>query len=180
MKTMTRILIILGIIGFMMTACDLGGTNPTVTDVTINQPTSKVETVGGGTFYGSGSTFTVTVQGENNPSQSVTWTRSGTDLNSGTTITGGVLTVHTDDHGKEIVITATSTVDTTKSNNVTVTVVTVLPSEFVGDWIGETLPNVLATHELTSVDLFNNYISIRIFEYGQGKEKGEGIQGSYI
>jgi hypothetical protein len=150
-----------------------GGSNATVTSVTINQPTSKVETVGTGntvsTFYGSGVVFTATVQGENNPSQSVTWTieetDQGTDLNAGTTITDGVLTVHNDDHGKLISITATSTADTTKYDiKYYIRAVAVLPSDFYGIWENENLKVVISSNNkrIESITNPENYYEHKI------------------
>ncbi|MCL2720318.1 MAG: InlB B-repeat-containing protein [Treponema sp.] len=111
----------------------------TYTGLTITRPVinpGTAETVASQTFYGSGAAFSATVQGDNNPIQTVTWSISGTDITS--SINNGVLTVSEADHGKQITVTATSTVIDTIFNSVTVIIVDCLPSKFFGAWINET------------------------------------------
>ena len=153
------------VIAFLVAGCSTdGGDDNTATDgtssghaiytsVTIIQPTSNVEIVGTTptTFYGTGAIFTVTVQGENNPTQTVTWTRTGDNLNAETKITDGILTVNVADHGKDITITATSTVDTTKKDSVTIKAVICLPSDFYGKWVMSTDPTAIRTISDTKV-----------------------------
>jgi hypothetical protein len=143
---------IVAVLTFIITliACDDGNKDPTYDSVVINLPTSKADTVkaytgvfnkypvddgdiSNITFYGSGANFTATVNGKNNPQQSVSWEIIG-NVNSGTNISNGILTVAIADHGKTFSIKATSIVDTTKSDTVTITAVKDLPSDFFGKW----------------------------------------------
>jgi formylglycine-generating enzyme required for sulfatase activity len=103
------------------TACDNpsggGGSTPggtVITGVTVNPGTVNVAK--GGT-----QTFTATVAGTGNPVQTVTWTLSGGG--EGTTISAaGVLSVAANETAASLIVTATSTVDTTKSGTATVSV----------------------------------------------------------
>lgn len=87
-----------------------GGT-PTVSSVTVSPSTPTV----------SGSTtqqFAATVAGTNNPGQGVTWAASAGTINSSGLFTAPAATASS----QSITITATSTVDNTKSGTATVTV----------------------------------------------------------
>ena len=110
---------IAAVIAFSMAGCpqpDVQGTTPTVTDVTVSPVTPNV--VKGGT-----QTFTATVTGTNDPAQNVTWSIDETSKNAGTAISsGGVLTVAVAETLTTLTVRATSTVDTTKSGQATVTV----------------------------------------------------------
>jgi formylglycine-generating enzyme required for sulfatase activity len=89
----------------------------TVSGVTVYPGTASVAK--GGT-----QTFTATVAGTGNPAQTVTWTLSGDG--EGTTISAaGVLAVSANETATSLTITATSTVDTSKSGTAAVTVPTV-------------------------------------------------------
>jgi formylglycine-generating enzyme required for sulfatase activity len=92
--------------------------------VTITSPAVSAVTVSPGTVgvtKGGTRTFTATVAGTGNPAQTVTWTLSGGG--AGTTISSaGVLTVAANETATSLTVTATSTVDTTKSGTAAVTV----------------------------------------------------------
>lgn len=91
-----------------------GTTTPTVTSVSVSPSPATVQK--GGTQQ-----FTATVSGTNNPAQTVRWTVTGGK--TGTSIsTGGLLTVASDETAGALTVTATSTVDTTKSGTAAVTV----------------------------------------------------------
>jgi hypothetical protein len=62
------------------------------------------------------------VTGTNNPAQTVTWTIETTDVAEGTQFTGAVLTVAEGETKATITVKATSTADTSKSGEATVTV----------------------------------------------------------
>jgi uncharacterized protein YjdB len=86
----------------------------TVQSVTVSPPTASLE-------RSATQTFTATVQGTNNPAQTVTWSVSGGG--TGTSIsTGGVLTVAANESAATLTVTASSTVDTTKSGTAVVTI----------------------------------------------------------
>ncbi len=90
-------------------------TEPTVSSVTVSPETATVEA-------GKTQSFQAVVTGENDPAQTVTWTVSG-NTSAGTTIdANGLLTVATDETATQLVVTATSTVDASKSDYATVTV----------------------------------------------------------
>jgi hypothetical protein len=86
---------------------------PTVTNVTVNPATARVD-------KGGSQQFTATVIGTNNPSQAVTWVVEGG--RNGTTITEGFLTIAADETAPTLTLRATSTLDTGKSGTATVTV----------------------------------------------------------
>lgn len=91
-----------------------GGTapaTPTVTSVSVSPAT--VSLAGAGT-----QTFTAAVAGTNNPAQTVTWAASAGSITSGGVFTAPAATGST----QTITITATSTVDTSKSGTATVTI----------------------------------------------------------
>lgn len=91
-----------------------GTTTPTVTSVSVSPNPATVQK--GGTQQ-----FTATVSGTNNPAQTVRWTVTGGK--TGTSIsTGGLLTVISDETAATLTVTATSTVDTSKSGTAAVTV----------------------------------------------------------
>ena len=91
-----------------------GTTTPTVTSVSVSPSPATVQK--GGTQQ-----FTATVSGTNNPAQTVRWTVTGGK--TGTSIsTGGLLTVISDETAATLTVTATSTVDTSKSGTAAVTV----------------------------------------------------------
>ena len=95
--------VLVGIFAFFFIGCDNSTTPvPTYDSVTINLPTTKIETFFGTSFFGSGAQFTASVSGSNNPSQTVTWTILGEGLNIGTSLIDGLLTVAIEDHGKDI------------------------------------------------------------------------------
>jgi uncharacterized protein YjdB len=85
---------------------------PAVSVVTVSPATP-------GVAKGGTQRFSATVTGVNNPSQAVTWSVAG-----GVTGTGisaeGVLTVAADESAASLTVTATSTVDTSKSGTATV------------------------------------------------------------
>ncbi len=86
---------------------------PTVTGVTVTPSTATVQ-------KGTTKQFSATVEGTNNPSQNVTWSVNST---SGSSIsTSGLLTVVAGETAATLTVTATSTVDNTKSGMATVTV----------------------------------------------------------
>jgi hypothetical protein len=90
----------------------------TVTSVTVSPKTPAAEA-------GEELTFTATVVGTNNPAQTVTWTvyrSDGGALKIGTAFIGAKLTVAGDEPVGTLIVTATSTVDTTKSDTATLTV----------------------------------------------------------
>jgi hypothetical protein len=95
------------------------GTRPTVTSVAVSPATPSVAP--GGT-----QAFIAIVTGTNSPDQTVTWavSRSGGTAKTGTAFTGATLTVAIDEPVGTLTVTATSTVDTTKSGTATVTVST--------------------------------------------------------
>ena len=87
---------------------------PTVTAVTVAPATATVT-------KGATQQFTATVTGEHDPAQTVTWTVEGGT--TGTTISDtGLLTVAADETATTLTVTATSTVDQSKSGIATVTV----------------------------------------------------------
>jgi hypothetical protein len=110
------------IIALVLTGCpdpNGGGDNPdpTVTSVTVSSTTSIVE-------QGKDLTFTATVTGDNSPAQTVTWEVSRSDgaVKDDTKFTGAKLTVAGDEPIGTLTVTATSTVDKTKSGTMDVTV----------------------------------------------------------
>jgi len=126
-------LVLVGILAFLI-GCDNGTTLvPTYDSVTINLPTAKIETLFGTTFFGSGAQFTASVNGSNNPRQTVTWTILGEGLSTGTSLVDGLLIVAIEDHGRTFSIKATSTVDTSLSDILTIMAVRCLPSDFYGN-----------------------------------------------
>jgi len=93
-----------------------GGTTPTVTGVSIDPTSASVAK--GGT-----QTFSATVTGTGSPSQAVTWTVTGkTDANTGIS-PAGLLTVGAAETASSLSVKATSIYDPTKSNTVTVSVI---------------------------------------------------------
>jgi hypothetical protein len=100
------------------------------TTVTVTTPAAPAATYTGVTLdptsasvaKGGTQTFVATVTGENGPDQSVTWEVTG---GSGTTaIVGGTLTIDAAESATELTVKATSTVDTSKFAEATVTVTT--------------------------------------------------------
>ena len=88
----------------------------TVNTVTVNPKNARVNK--GGTRH-----FDATVTGTNNPSQNVTWTIVEAGKHSGTTIaTNGLLTVSANETLTTLTVKATSTVDTGKFGEATVTI----------------------------------------------------------
>jgi hypothetical protein len=86
---------------------------PTVASVTVSPATAEVAK--GGTQQ-----FSAAVTGTNSPAQTVTWTVTGGGTGTGIT-TAGVLTVAANETAGSLTVTATSTVDNTKSGTATVT-----------------------------------------------------------
>jgi hypothetical protein len=155
------------IVGFI--ACDNNnGTtpDPIYESVTIHLPTIMVDTVKTKmgedivdiTFYGNGSQFTATVNGSNKPIQTVTWEIIG-DVDTETKITNGVLTVAVKDHGKTITVKAISTVDISKFDTKTITIVQCLPSDFYGKWKQQTNPVITQIISADEIEAFNNLLS---------------------
>lgn len=92
-----------------------GAAPTTVTGVSVSPATANVQ-------KGMTQQFGASVQGTNHPAQTVTWAVSG-NAKIGTSISGGgLLTVADDETASTLTVTATSTVDGTKSGVATVTV----------------------------------------------------------
>lgn len=88
---------------------------PTVSSVTVNPSFASV-------VKGQTQQFSATITGTNEPAQTVNWIVNSTD---GSTIDdNGILTVAAEETAENLIVTATSTVDTSKFDEVTVTVVT--------------------------------------------------------
>ena len=102
--------------------------------VTVSALTATVSTVAvtpatASVSKGGSQNFTATVAGTNSPAQTVTWTIVESGKNAGTTIsTAGVLSVAAAETLSTLTVKATSTVDTTKSGNATVTVTSAAPT----------------------------------------------------
>jgi hypothetical protein len=109
----------------------------TVGMLTVNLPPvsqGKVEASGASTFYGSGAKFTAEgLNPDNSPVQTVTWAIHET-VDAGTSITGGVLSVAAADHGRTLTVKAIS-METGMFGTARVTVVSCLPSDFLGTWV---------------------------------------------
>jgi roadblock/LC7 domain-containing protein len=90
--------------------------SPTVTSVTVSPSSTSVA-------RGETQAFTATVSGTNSPAETVTWSVSG-GANADTVISNiGVLSVAANESATVLTITATSTVDTTRSGMATVSVI---------------------------------------------------------
>ena len=96
---------------------------PTVTSVTISPSLATVQ-------QGNVETFTATVVGTNNPAQTVTWSVEGNTSIWTTISEDGILTVAADELSAALTVVATSKVDTTIYDKVTVTVIALAPAEF--------------------------------------------------
>lgn len=92
---------------------------PTVSGVTVEPNTQSVA-------KGGSQIFTATVIGSNSPAQTVTWSVTG-NASASTTISGGTLTVGSDETATTLTVKATSTVDNTQSGSATVTVTSTTP-----------------------------------------------------
>ena len=92
---------------------------PTVSGVTVEPNTQSVA-------KGGSQVFTATVIGSNSPAQTVTWSVTG-NASASTTISGGTLTVGSDETATTLTVKATSTVDNTQSGSATVTVTSTTP-----------------------------------------------------
>ena len=92
----------------------LAASAPTVTSVTISPKTPTV--VRGGTQQ-----FSAAVNGTNNPAQTVTWSVSG--ASAGTAIVDGLLTVAAHETSSLLIVTVTSTADTSRSDTASVTII---------------------------------------------------------
>jgi hypothetical protein len=82
-------------------------------------------------FYATGAVFSAAVKDSDD--QAVIWKvegENGEKLDDGTTIDGGILCVGASDHGKKVIITATSVADDKKSGSTSVIAVQWLPSDF--------------------------------------------------
>jgi len=144
-----------------------GGEQRIYSSVVVNPPSYKegeIETVGavGNTtktfITRTDVRFTATVKGEN-PLQTVNWSISGKNLTNGTTIDGdGLLTINAVDRGKEITVTAESTVDTTKKGSTSVVAAKYLPSALAGTWFNY-------SNFQTFVILYNQDQNSKIFYY---------------
>jgi hypothetical protein len=103
----------LTIIAFALTGCP-DPNDPTVTNVTVSPARTSLA-------KGSTADFTARVSGTDNPVQTVTWSVDGGK--TGTIITSsGILAVAADETAATLIVTATSTVDTTKSGSAIVTI----------------------------------------------------------
>jgi len=88
----------------------------TVTDVTVSPATPPA-------YLGGTVQFNAVVTGTNNPAQTVAWSIVETNKHSGTTISGtGLLTVSLSESLQALTVKATSTADTSKSGQATVTI----------------------------------------------------------
>jgi hypothetical protein len=93
-------------------------------------------------FYASGAVFTAIVKDADD--QTVMWEiegEKGEKLDNGTTIDDGILYVAALDHGKKVVITATSVADDKKLGSISVIAVQWLPSDFTmmgSYWVNNT------------------------------------------
>ena len=125
----------------------------TYTGVSVSAPTSFYGSVNGSTHYRSGATFTATVNGTNSPAQSVTWSVSGSGVNIGT---DGKITVDTAGHGGSCTITATSSIDTSKSDSVTVRTVTYLPGNYQFYWDYSVTPSLQFVIDSSNVQVYNS------------------------
>jgi len=109
---------------------------PTVTSVTISPTTGSVTKGANRYFYAK-------VIGTKDPAQNVTWSIDEASKKAGTTIASGLLTVASDEALTSLTVRATSTVDSSKSDAITVTV-----TEWVfGGFNGETLATSSSTGE---------------------------------
>jgi hypothetical protein len=99
----------------IMPIFDRDGGSPVVTGVTVSPGSAII--LGGET-----KTFSALVAGTGNPAQTVTWTVSGKVKAETGISSGGVLSVHSDEPDGALAVTATSTVDPSKSGAVTVRV----------------------------------------------------------
>lgn len=88
---------------------------PVVNSISVTPDTVTVQA-------GSTQSFKATVEGINNPAQTVTWTVSGNESDGTKIDANGVLTVAADETATRLTVTATSTVDTSKSGTASVTV----------------------------------------------------------
>jgi endo-1,4-beta-xylanase len=106
------------IISLITAGCSKDEDNePTITSITISPSTTTVE-------KNASRTFTATVTGNNDPEKTVTWSIVQTNKNSGTTINAsGVLYVAAAETLESLTVRATSTMDTSKSGEATVTVI---------------------------------------------------------
>jgi len=104
------------VVSFNLFVDPSGGTTPTVTGVSIDPTSASVA-------KGATQAFSATVTGTGNPSQAVTWTVTGkTDANTAIS-PAGLLTVGAAETASSLSVKATSIYDPTKSNTVTVTVI---------------------------------------------------------
>jgi hypothetical protein len=91
------------------------GTVPTVTGVTVSPSSATV-------IRGQTRTFTAAVAGTGDPAQTVTWSVSGGGEGTSITPDGGVLTVAADETASSLTVTATSTIDISKSGTAAITI----------------------------------------------------------
>jgi|GEM_PF-1943012 len=121
MRSCIRIFTIIAMLDFLMpTVVNAAG----VTSVTVDPVTASVEK--GGTKK-----FVATVNGDNNPSQDVTWGIEGEHVDGTSISTDGTLTVSSHETATSFIVTATSTVDTSKSGTAAVTVTAPEEEEYV-------------------------------------------------
>jgi endoglucanase len=116
------IIVLITTICLLMAACINGDDDgkdskgsATVTKVTVSPSTATVA-------KGGGKTFTATVTGTNNPAKTVTWSIVETGKHSGTSIDDGELTISALETLTTLTVRATSTVDTSKYGEATVTI----------------------------------------------------------
>jgi len=122
MKT-SRLLFILMMISFIIiTSCDENPTeNATVRGVEVTPSVAFVST-------GQTKQFTATVHGVNNPPTTVLWLVTGENSNETTIDNTGLLSVASDETALELVVTATSVYDPTKSDFASVTITDRVPT----------------------------------------------------
>jgi len=93
-----------------------GGTAPTVASVSVAPPSPSVA-------KGATQAFSATVTGTGSPSQAVTWTVTGETDDNTSISSAGLLTVGANETAASLSVKATSILDPTKSDTVTVTVI---------------------------------------------------------
>ncbi len=119
---------------------------PSVKTILAYPKTSTVKT-------GLTQTFTAKIFGYNNPSQDVVWSVSGNESPKTTISSDGILSVDIDETAKQLVVTATSVANSSKSASVTVDVESTIIELNVGQGTTYLLP---ATVNDTSVTQWTN------------------------
>ena len=122
----TTVALISGGVDYKATGNITAGTNNltaapiTVTGVTVSPSAAQVQ-------KGNTQTFSAAVTGTNNPAQTVTWSVYGNNSGDTNIDNTGLLIVAVNETASTLTVTATSTVDNTKSGTAAVTVTEVLP-----------------------------------------------------